>query len=200
MFFKKKPKVKKQDALFAEAIRETGIVAADGELTISHEKAECYYNRETYPIMFPLRFLRESRNLEYFKKYDFTFRGLQTPKRDWVKQFESGSSQITFTDAGRKIGKDQYDKEYYQEMASSKFTLCPAGDFKWTYRFLEAMMCRSIPVIERGFEHEQCEGVVYFYSDAGRDQLISQWKEEIVEKNYKLFLKRHTFINRFIFL
>jgi hypothetical protein len=200
MFFKKKKKIKKQQALFAEAISEVHIKFGDDDLRIDHPSAKCYYKTEEYPLIFPLRFLRKCRQLDYAKMYDFCFRGLYTSKRDWVNGFASKDSRITFTDNGRKIAKDHFDNQYYQEMANSRFTLCPQGDFKWTYRFFEAILCRSIPIIEPGSDHEQCHGFIYFYSDKTSEELLKAWKEIYLEKNYRLFLSRHTLLDRFIFL
>ena len=199
MFFKRK-KVKKQYALFVEAIREAAYPVHMKDVRIDHALAKCYSGQEEFEVVFPLRFLRESRKLNYEKIHDFCFRGKYTPKREWVNEFASAKSRITFTDHGREIAKDYYDVEYYQEMANSMFTICPQGDFKWTYRFLEAIMCRSIPIIERGSEHEQCEGFTFFYSDRTTEELMSQWNESALTKNYDLFLKRHTLLDRFIFL
>lgn len=200
LFRKKKVKVKKQSALFAEAIREAGLNPREDELTINHELPRCYYLTEAFDIIFPLRFLRESRQLSYDKLHDFSFRGIHTAKRDWVNRFASPRTKITFTENGRRIEKDHFDRPYYQELANSKFTLCPAGDFKWTYRFLEAIMCRSIPVIEPGSDHSQNDGFTYYYSDKTMEELLQHWDESIVERNYKLFLKKHTLLDRFIFL
>lgn len=40
------------------------------------------------------------------------------------------------------------DKEYLQIMCQSKYCLCPAGDATWSFRFYEALMCRSLPIVE----------------------------------------------------
>ena len=37
---------------------------------------------------------------------------------------------------------------YFKTMAQSNFCLCPAGDNKWSFRFYEVLMCRSIPIVE----------------------------------------------------
>ena len=33
-------------------------------------------------------------------------------------------------------------------MSKSKFTLTPTGGCPWSYRFFEAIMCLSIPILE----------------------------------------------------
>jgi|688.fasta_scaffold168580_2 hypothetical protein len=37
---------------------------------------------------------------------------------------------------------------YFEKMCQSKFVLCPAGDSSWSFRFYEALMCKSIPIVE----------------------------------------------------
>lgn len=197
-FPKRKRKIKKQEALFREALEEVGLTPKDEEVSIDHQGATCHYKGERFGIIFPMRFLRLSRGLNFKKNYDYCFRGLKTPDREWVGRFVGERAQITFTDRGRKIEKDFFDATYYQEMANSRFTLCPAGDFRWTYRFLEAVMCRSIPIIESGANHPMFDGFVFFETDQLTDQLpVSSEKD--IQHNYRLFLSRHTFLYYFIF-
>jgi len=37
---------------------------------------------------------------------------------------------------------------YFQTMCQSKYVLCPGGDAPWSFRFYEALMCKSIPIVE----------------------------------------------------
>lgn len=41
-----------------------------------------------------------------------------------------------------------FDDNYFKSMAESEFTLCPAGDSPWSYRFVEAMFMKSIPIVK----------------------------------------------------
>ena len=41
-----------------------------------------------------------------------------------------------------------FDPSYFGVIAQSQFTLCPRGDEPWSMRFFEAIMCRSIPIVE----------------------------------------------------
>lgn len=202
MFFKrKKPKKKKQQALFEEALAEVGYQFDNSRsISIDHETPKCFFKEESFELVFPLRFLRECRQLNYSKSLDFCFRGIRTTKREWVNGFNSANSKISFTDKGRKIEKHHFDTEFYQEMAHAKFTLCPAGDFLWTYRFLEAAMCKSIPIIERGKEHFHFSDFVFYYSDMDKADILNSWNVTHVQHNYRLFLQRHTLLDRFIFL
>lgn len=60
---------------------------------------------------------------------------------------------------GRLAHLKYFDPQYLQTLAHSRYTLCPDGDFVWTYRFFEAALCGSIPIVEhhapcyRGFRY-----------------------------------------------
>lgn len=41
----------------------------------------------------------------------------------------------------------QFDKTYWDHMQKSEFTLCPGGDAPYSFRFYEAMLAQSIPII-----------------------------------------------------
>ena len=40
-------------------------------------------------------------------------------------------------------------KEFYKNIANSKFTFCPVGNGADTWRFFEALYLRSIPIVKR---------------------------------------------------
>jgi hypothetical protein len=89
---------------------------------------------------------------------------------------------------GRFFPKKSLDVEYYQQMLNSKYVLCPNGDFVWTYRFFETVMCGAIPVIE-----DYCdlyEGFRYKTMDEDINDLI--WTEEDVKHNFELCKLRLT--------
>jgi hypothetical protein len=83
------------------------------------------------------------------------------------------------------------DEFYYRTMCRSQFSLCPAGDESWSMRFYEAMMCRSIPVLQKWHHHrtlgEFLRGYKYYVIG---DKL--EFRPEWAEHNYSLFLKHHT--------
>ena len=84
-----------------------------------------------------------------------------------------------------------FDERYYQVMCQSQFTLCPAGDVRWSMRFYEALMCKSIPILQRRTHHRSIREALRgyrFYTPSER--LV--YKPEWVEHNYEIFLKYHT--------
>ena len=49
--------------------------------------------------------------------------------------------------------RNSFDNKYYEIMSKSKFTLCPAGDCPWSMRFYEALLCKSIPIVNNSLKH-----------------------------------------------
>jgi hypothetical protein len=70
-------------------------------------------------------------------------------------------------------------------MARSKFTLCPNGDFTWTYRFFEAIIFKSIPIIEdytyhyNGY-HYYTKDDKFIYNDIWVDENLHKLKKEMM--------------------
>ncbi|WP_028377701.1 hypothetical protein [Leeuwenhoekiella sp. MAR_2009_132] len=95
---------------------------------------------------------------------------------------------ISASKRGREFPSKSFDLNYFKILLRSKFVLCPSGDFVWTYRFYESILCGAIPVIE-----EYCEvyeGYIFKYFN---DDINSfQWSEEIALYNYKLCVSQIT--------
>jgi hypothetical protein len=59
---------------------------------------------------------------------DYNFIGTITHKRKWVKKY-TNNSIIAESSYGRNIHKKyEIDKDYYNTISKSKFTLTPTGD------------------------------------------------------------------------
>jgi len=89
--------------------------------------------------------------------------------------------------------RNWFDENYFTTMARSKFVLCPAGDAPWSMRFLEAIMCRALPVVESPehtyrSEQEALLGYKFYLSNEQHE-----YRQDWVEHNYAIFLKHHTF-------
>ncbi|MBF9239931.1 exostosin family protein [Hymenobacter sp. BT683] len=101
---------------------------------------------------------------------------------------EIGDLVICSSTRGRKYPEKSWDEGYYKELAESAFVLCPSGDYVWSYRFFEAILCGAIPIIE-----ENCaayEGFKFFYMhDMLKD---TSYSRADAEYNYQLCLKRIT--------
>ncbi len=89
---------------------------------------------------------------------------------------------------GRQFPLKSWDENYYSIMANSEFVLCPSGDFIWTYRFFEAILCGAIPIVE-----EACEAYTGFrFRSMSEDAKKFVWKADDAEYNYNLCISRIT--------
>ena len=135
---------------------------------------------------------------------------------DFVKQRFSARSYLQFTDQETRRGyvamgafdftlrrtgfvpkevpleqRNFFDEHYYRVMCQSEFTLCPGGDLKWSMRFYEALMCKSIPILQSRMHHRSLREAFSGYKFYTRSQKLV-YRPDWVEYNYQLFLKHHT--------
>lgn len=89
---------------------------------------------------------------------------------------------------GRNFPEKAWDDNYFNQMANAKFVLCPNGDFIWTYRFLEAVICGAIPIVED--EAEMYRGFHYYKMSDDIGKYVYIWKH--VLENFDLALHRFT--------
>lgn len=88
--------------------------------------------------------------------------------------------------------RNQFDKDYFTKLSESKFTLCPAGDNIWSMRFYEALMCKSIPIVNNKNEtfRSKAESELNYKYYLATEQHV--YREDWVEHNHRIFLKYHT--------
>jgi len=134
-----------------------------------------YFSNKSY-----LQFTDRTTKMSYTPMGDFDF----TLKKAGFVPKENVRSERNF-----------FDKEYYQVMCGSKFTLCPAGDNNWSIRFYEALMCKSIPILpdRTVFRTEAEKKLDYEYYVLGD---VFEYSEAMTEKNYQMFLRHHTLRDR----
>jgi hypothetical protein len=98
--------------------------------------------------------------IEFAKKH-FTSNSIfvntdKNPNWELLGTFDYSNMNLGFNP---KIMRDNQSKQvqyriikentdYFEKMCQSKFVLCPAGDSSWSFRFYEALMCKSIPIVE----------------------------------------------------
>jgi hypothetical protein len=185
----------KQDYLFIEALKEAGIPHKG--IMIDHENAYCCNGKNRYNLIFPLRLINITKELEKEKQYKYCFIGLLTPQRRWVEEIKAEGNLIKFTNNGRIINKAHIDKSYYESLAKSQFVLCPRGDFLWSYRFFEAIICHSIPIVEsNGVHSPTMEGFKFFFDADLQLNKELEYDPEVCRFNYNLFLERHVLIKK----
>ncbi len=99
-----------------------------------------------------------------------------------------GDLTIWSSTRGRQFPLKSWDENYYLIMSNSEFVLCPSGDFVWTYRFFEAILCGAIPIVE-----EVCNSYSGFrFKFMSDDAKEYTWSEEDAEYNYNLCVRRIT--------
>lgn len=85
----------------------------------------------------------------------------------------------------------EQNDEYLRAMCRSQFTLCPGGDQPWSYRFFEAIMCKSIPIVENDLStgrNKVERDIGYRYYKINEKH---EFREEFVEENWQLFCAHH---------
>lgn len=91
------------------------------------------------------------------------------------------------------IDRNQFDKNYFEKMCKSKFCLCPGGDEKWSMRFYEALLCKTIPIVSEVKESYRSKEEALlgykFYLTTDKNFI---YRKDWVEHNYNLFIKYHT--------
>lgn len=63
-------------------------------------------------------------------------------------KIETSKIDFCFTNNGRNPTIKFLDTDYYQNLSRYKFIFCPQGIYEWTYRFYEAILVNSVPVID----------------------------------------------------
>jgi hypothetical protein len=101
-----------------------------------------------------------------------------------IKRF--GIFHVHSSHRGRTFPIKSWDIDYYKFLLKSQFVLCPSGDFVWTYRFFESIMCGAIPIIE-----ESCGAYDGFRFYTMKDKNLV-YRKDWVEDNYGLCLERLT--------
>jgi hypothetical protein len=99
-----------------------------------------------------------------------------------------GDLLLWSSERGRVFPWKAWDDEYFKLLGRSSFVLCPSGDFVWSYRFFEAVLCGAIPIVE-----ETCPAYTGFhfhtFADAARTLV---WNEAIAAANFDLARARLT--------
>lgn len=104
----------------------------------------------------------------------------------WNKNLANGYSsqgavQLIHSRRGRSWPGKGWDPGYFDRMLKSQFVLCPDGDFVWTYRFFEAILCGAVPIVENSCQ--LYDGYIYY---SMKDSLASvRVDDEVREYNYR---------------
>ena len=113
---------------------------------------------------------------------------LNAPKLNHLMILKYDKLQVWSSNRGRNFPVKSWDAEYYKYLLKSKFVLCPSGDYIWTYRFFESIMCGAIPIVE-----ESCtayNGFKFYYMKDSMSNIA--WSPEIAIYNFNLCMERLT--------
>jgi len=170
-----------------KALQEANITNFD--ISINHKVGINYINGVKYPLTFPLYLRDYISNLSKAKSIDYNFIGTITEKRKWIQKYNK-NSLIKNSNKGRTTQKYQIDKEYYDILCKSKFTLTPTGDCPWSYRFFEAILCFSIPILENNSDDIYCNDYFFYY-----DNDTHIYDVDKVLFNYNKLVRSNHFLN-----
>jgi hypothetical protein len=166
-----------------------------GNLEIDHSKPYTKFLKFNSSLVFSESFIDYCYNLNKIKEDKIYFRGLITGSRD--EAFKSLKPKITkeliieSNKNGRIFPVKSFDEDYFISLSRYKFSFCPDGDFTWSYRFFESIMCGSIPIIENN-----CPLFDDFYYYKLSDNLNNlSYHEEWCTHNLKLLKDKFTLKN-----
>lgn len=187
--------------LMTKALAEHDIHNA--EIEIDHIKGLTFVNNVQLGIKYPLEYIQNINNLSKDKIYDYCFLGKFGKERgDLLNKFLGENSKILNTRRGRdKNIKFSFDKEYYQTIANAKFSLCPnqgstekyKHDYGWTYRLIETVFCKSMPIAfrETPYGKHFIRDINFLWNDEEHN-FSSKKYPKIIDKNYKKGLEYWT--------
>jgi len=158
-------------------------VSFAGLLTSCRKEVVSNYCEDNFPSS--LKML-PNLNPPFFRMLNKIRRSLGREPKSYSMQV--GALTLWSSSRGRVFPIKAWDQEYYELLARSRFVLCPDGDYVWTYRFFESVLCGAIPVVE-----QVCpayEGFVFHNVHDKLDKL--KWTEDIAQHNYELCAKRIT--------
>lgn len=183
------------------------------DISFDHRKPEIRIAGITRPLIFPHCMLDYCDKNEINKNDSVVFSGIFTEKRKialqkWLRDpansrinldsrvarlfarisgrdqvFQDDMIRITATRKGRVFPVKAWDSEYYKELLSAKYVLCPDGDFVWTYRFFEAIMCKAIPIVENSCDIYKG----FHYYDMHTPLSDLSYSKDIARSNYEAF-------------
>lgn len=196
----------KQEALFKMSLLEIGIDPSKVSVKVDHVYGENFIQGMRFGLIFPKMFFQISSQLKnHHKTVDFFFDGYpgdDDGRKALLQPFACRNSIIRYSDNGRKAtSKGVYNKHYFDDMACSRFALCPnqkdwphKHNFVWTYRFVEACMAFSIPIVfrETPLSDEFTKGISYIYDD----QILQEehhFEIETAERNFEAARHKFTF-------
>ena len=159
-----------------------------------HRNGCNYINNVKIPVTFPIYIKEHIDQCSKDKNINYYYRGTIVSTKKWILKYNNvPNSVVEKSRRGRTKEKYKIDEEYYKNMSISYFTLCPTewGNHKtsWTYRFFEAIMCLSIPILENDSNDIYMKDYFFFFD---KDEHIYD-KDKAIE-NYNKFIESKHFL------
>ncbi len=107
---------------------------------------------------------------------------------DYTIKKNIGDLFLWSSDRGRCFPIKAWDEDYFRVLSNSQYVLCPSGDYIWSYRFFEAIMCGAIPIVEKTCKAYEGFRFASFEDDARK----LEWHLEDAKYNYDLCAERIT--------
>jgi len=198
---------KRQEALLRLCLTELNRKV---DYSINHDTGVNIIESQVFGILYPLSFFLKADTYSFNqeKRFYASFQGfidLAGGRLKMLKPFMNRNDCLIINDNyGRNVlNKFKFNDEYFKNMSMSRYVLCPhhvnwKGDIHklWTYRFLEAIIAKSIPVVfrETPLSIEFTNGFDFFYDDQIPTDLSDEDYNEIVNKNYRHLLLNNSTI------
>jgi hypothetical protein len=186
-----------QETLARKALRELGVDLRTFE--IDHLEGITTVNGFNFDVLYPLSWVRRSLRLKQPKRYQYCFMGIMdSDRRDALAAFVSrGDSVVEHTRHQRNVLlKGRFGRRYWKVLNQSFFALCPQradwpGSAKraWTYRFVEATLAFSIPVVFDSLPLGDAFTEGFVVANAV-DTAGVVWTPEIAEHNFHHAVRR----------
>ncbi len=195
----------KQEAMLRLALKEEGINYKSLDIRIDHINGLNYINGIELPIIYPKSFFKKAKKLHLSDKtLTYYFNGNMSSsggRKDMLLRFSNTNSRLVESNYGRlKFTKNKFNRDYYSELAISKFGLCPhQKDFlgnketMWTYRFIECCMVLTIPIIFKETPlGEKFLKSFYYLNDEDVLSKHIEYNYEKALKNFELSFQKFT--------
>lgn len=191
-----------QSYLFKESIKEIDLTYST--ISIDHAQGYNYLDDTQFDLRYPKMYINRIDNLSNDKEYEYCFIGGigKLGRKELLEKFNTDNSIITNSSYGRnRHTKYTFDVNYYQTICKSKFSLCPNHisnwhhhDRAWTYRYVESLFCKSIPIVfnQTPLGKDFLKDTFFLWDNESHDISESECYD-IVEENYQKALRYWTF-------
>jgi hypothetical protein len=192
-----------QSYLFRQSLIE---IERETLFRFDHKQGYNYINNRQYEIKYPKSYIDHIDKISKDKEYNYCFIGYvgKLGRGELIRKFNSETSIIKDSANGRNIDtKYNFDLEYYQTLSKTRFSLCPnhIGDWyihdrAWTYRYIESLFCKTIPIVFRKtpLGKDFLKDTFFLWDDESHNISNTEYND-IVEKNYQKSLNYWTFVN-----